>query len=133
MYQNIRTRKSVPTLYEDKLLVRFRTLFPICTSVLINSCSCLNEKNEEVIRQEEILDLRSSYKAHLGAELSKADAFVPTLNVLKDKWSGMVLPNSTEAVRDPETGAALETLKEVGRASVQVPEGFVNGFAFSEP
>ncbi|KAH8110036.1 dehydrogenase E1 and transketolase domain-containing protein 1 [Phellopilus nigrolimitatus] len=100
MYQNIRTRKSVPTLYEDKLL------------------------NEEVIKQEEILDLRSSYKAHLGAELSKADAFVPALNVLKDKWSGMVLPNSTEAVRDPETGAALDMLKEVGRASVQVPEGF---------
>ncbi|KAI5114688.1 hypothetical protein M0805_005011, partial [Coniferiporia weirii] len=89
-----------PTLYEDKLL------------------------NEEVITQEDITDLRTSYKSHLESELSRSDSYVPETNALEGKWKGMVIPNSVEAVRDPETGVALETLKEVGTASVQVPEGF---------
>lgn len=37
----------------------------------------------------------------------------------------MVIPNSPEAVRDPETGVTVDILKHVGRMSVHVPEGFV--------
>ncbi|EJC99190.1 dehydrogenase E1 and transketolase domain-containing protein 1 [Fomitiporia mediterranea MF3/22] len=100
MYQNIRTRKSVPALYEDKLT------------------------HEEVISSEDISQLRSSYKAHLESELQAAESFKPALNTLGGKWKQMVLPVSPEAIRDPETGVALETLKDVARASVEAPEGF---------
>ncbi|THH09666.1 hypothetical protein EW145_g1851 [Phellinidium pouzarii] len=104
MYQNIRTRKSVPVLYEDKLL------------------------NEEVITQEDIVNLRSSYKAHLDSELAKSDSVMPVLKALSGKWEGMVVPNSVDAIRDPETGFLLETLKDVGRASTEVPDGFAMAF-----
>lgn len=38
----------------------------------------------------------------------------------------MVIPKSSEAIRDPETGVAEEMLKRVGKASVEVPERFVS-------
>ena len=38
----------------------------------------------------------------------------------------MVWPASKEAVFNPETGLEKETLLNVGRASVQVPDGFVS-------
>ncbi|KAL5522783.1 hypothetical protein ACEPAG_8801 [Sanghuangporus baumii] len=100
MYQTIRSRKSVPTLYEDKLL------------------------NEEVISQEDISKLRSSYKAYLDSELQKAESFNPVISSCRGKWKDMVLPIINEAVHDPETGVASEKLKDIGRASVQIPESF---------
>lgn len=40
----------------------------------------------------------------------------------------MVLPSSDDATHNPETGVPIDTLKEVARASVAVPEGFVSPF-----
>ena len=36
----------------------------------------------------------------------------------------MVWPQSRDAVHNPETGVNTELLKEVGRASVALPDGF---------
>ncbi|THH08009.1 hypothetical protein EW145_g2992, partial [Phellinidium pouzarii] len=83
---------------------------------------------EEVITQEDIVNLRSSYKAHLDSELAKSDSVMPVLKALSGKWEGMVVPNSVDAIRDPETGFLLETLKDVGRASTEVPDGFAMAF-----
>lgn len=100
MYQNIRTRKSVPVLYEDKLV------------------------NEEVITSEDIASLRSTYKAHLESELAKSESYSPSLSPLEGEWKDMVLPVSADANPNPETGVSIDTLKRVGKASVEVPDGF---------
>ena len=36
-------------------------------------------------------------------------------------------PHSPAAVHDPETGVALEKLRELGERSVKLPDGFVGG------
>ena len=46
--------------------------------------------------------------------------------MLQGQWKGLTWPGSKDAVRDPETGVDQETLQQVGRASVSVPEGFVS-------
>jgi probable 2-oxoglutarate dehydrogenase E1 component DHKTD1 len=69
--------------------------------------------------------LRAAYKKHLDSELENSASFVPVNKSLGGKWKGMVIPNSPEAVRDPETGVTVDILKHVGRMSVHVPEGFV--------
>lgn len=87
------------------------------------------KKNEKVISKDDVSQLRTSYKAQLDSELAKADSFTPHLNVLQGKkWKGMVLPASDDATHNPETGVPIDTLKEVARASVAVPEGFVSRF-----
>lgn len=80
-----------------------------------------------MISQEAITKLRASYKAYLESELGKVDVFTPALKALEGKRKGIVLPIAVEAVHDPETGVVSETLREVARASVQTPEGFVSG------
>ncbi|TDL25298.1 dehydrogenase E1 and transketolase domain-containing protein 1 [Rickenella mellea] len=100
MYQNIRNRKSVPALYEDKLLA------------------------EKIIDHGDISSLRNSYKEYLDAELSHVVSFTPEASTLQGKWSQMVWPASTAAAGDPDTGVGIETLRDVGEASVRVPGGF---------
>jgi hypothetical protein len=46
--------------------------------------------------------------------------------MLEGQWKGIVWPASVEAEFDPETGVGRERLVKVGRASVDVPEGFVS-------
>jgi len=50
--------------------------------------------------------------------------------MLGGQWAGIVWPASPEAEYDPETGVGRETLVRVGRASVDVPVGFVSLFIF---
>lgn len=45
--------------------------------------------------------------------------------MLKEQWSTMVWPGSNDAQANPETGVDENTLKEIGQASVIVPDGFV--------
>lgn len=46
--------------------------------------------------------------------------------MLAEQWSSMVWPASKSAVNDPETGATRDTLVQVGKASVSIPNGFVS-------
>jgi probable 2-oxoglutarate dehydrogenase E1 component DHKTD1 len=48
--------------------------------------------------------------------------------MLEGQWKGVVWPASAEAAHDPVTGVDVDILKDIGRASVKVPEGFVRFF-----
>ncbi|TFK48888.1 dehydrogenase E1 and transketolase domain-containing protein 1 [Heliocybe sulcata] len=100
MYGQIRSRKSVPQLYEDRLI------------------------DEGVISREDATALRSSYKAHLDKQLSKVDEYVPKVKLGQGHWKGIVWPADPAADRDPDTGLDGEVLKGIARASVAVPDGF---------
>lgn len=125
MYEKIGARKSVPQLYEEKLLVRDLT-HPGETSY-----SRLSAQSEEVITAADISRVRGDYKAHLDAELTKVTSangsFTPAYPSLEERqWQGMVWPQSDAAEHDPVTGVEKEVLDMVGRASVKTPENFVS-------
>ncbi|KAF5378852.1 hypothetical protein D9615_006945 [Tricholomella constricta] len=100
MYEKISARRSVPQIYEEKL------------------------KTEEILNENDITEVRTAYKLHLEAELSKVGSFVPEASMLEGQWKGIVWPASKEAEFDPVTGVDQETLTKVGKASVAVPDGF---------
>lgn len=85
-----------------------------------------NLQNEGVITTDDITTLRTSHKSLLESHLAQVESHTPTADMLQRKWEGMVWPASVDAVRDPDTGVDAHTLREVGAASVQVPDGFVS-------
>ncbi|KAG2008244.1 dehydrogenase E1 and transketolase domain-containing protein 1 [Coprinopsis cinerea AmutBmut pab1-1] len=102
MYEKIAARKSVPQLYEEKLL------------------------DEGVLTADDVTRVRGNWKSHLEAELAKVSSsftpwYPPTLD---GSWKDMVWPTSKEAQHNPDTGVGRSVLEKVGRASVKVPEGF---------
>ncbi|KAL0576101.1 hypothetical protein V5O48_005875 [Marasmius crinis-equi] len=101
MYEKIQARKSVPQLYEQKLIA------------------------EEVLEAEEASDVRTSYKATLEKALAAVPSYEPTAPMLREQWSGMVWPAGGETLWNPDTGVNKETLVDVGKISVTVPDGFV--------
>ncbi|KAF8873445.1 ribonucleotide reductase [Gymnopilus junonius] len=107
MYKQIAARKSVPQLYEQKLIA------------------------EKVLMHQETTAVCAAYKSHLEAELVKTASYVPSASMLQEQWSGMVWPASEAAVHDPATGVNRAVLDRLGRASVAVPEGFVSFSEFS--
>ncbi|CAE6523813.1 unnamed protein product [Rhizoctonia solani] len=101
MYHKIRTRQSVPQIYEQKLV------------------------SEGLLSEEKAAAGRTAYKQHLEKELTKADGYQPQADMLGGKWSGMIWPgDSTKSNHKPKTGVDSRTLVEVGKASVAVPVGF---------
>ncbi|KAJ7599589.1 thiamine diphosphate-binding protein [Mycena floridula] len=100
MYEKIQARRSVPQLYEEKLM------------------------NEEVVTKNDITRLREAYKTHLESQLSQVSSFAPSAPMLQDQWNTMVWPASSDAVHQPETGIQRDILETVGKASVQVPGSF---------
>jgi hypothetical protein len=61
----------------------------------------------------------------LEQHLKGAETYQPPADMLQEQWKGFVWPCSAEANRNPETGVDIETLKDVGKTSVKLPEGFV--------
>ncbi|CDO71005.1 hypothetical protein BN946_scf184844.g9 [Trametes cinnabarina] len=104
MYEKIRSRRSVPALYEERLI------------------------DENVLTKEAADSFRSGHKEFLSSELAAAASHKPgsALSVMQGQWKGIVWPASKRAVWDPDTGVERDTLRRVGRASVTVPEGFVD-------
>ncbi|KAJ7134754.1 dehydrogenase E1 and transketolase domain-containing protein 1 [Mycena epipterygia] len=100
MYEKISSRRSVPQLYEERLIT------------------------EEILDPNKIASIRSAYKSELDGALSRVASHVPSASMLEKQWKGMVWPASSSADRNPETGVLEEQLKEVGRASVKIPDGF---------
>ncbi|KAF8641344.1 hypothetical protein AX16_010042 [Volvariella volvacea WC 439] len=101
MYEQINARRSVPQLYEQKLIA------------------------EQVLTENDVTEVRSGYKAYLESELAKTASYVPSAEILKGRWEGSVWPTSKKAEHAPKTGVDTETLKHIGTASVNVPDGFV--------
>ncbi|KAG1879848.1 thiamine diphosphate-binding protein [Suillus subluteus] len=99
MYEKIRSRSSVPKLYEDKLI------------------------SDGVISVEAARTVRDSYKASLNTALTDVASYVPPPVTFEGAWKGMVWPASP-AARQDETGVSSAVLKDVGKASVHVPEEF---------
>lgn len=78
--------------------------------------------------EEAATSTRTSYKSFLTSQLEAAESRAPVKAdavMFKGSWGGMVWPENSDAVRDPDTGVDRETLVRVGRASVTVPDGFV--------
>ncbi|KAI0266214.1 dehydrogenase E1 and transketolase domain-containing protein 1 [Gloeopeniophorella convolvens] len=100
MYEQIRSRKSVPALYEERLI------------------------SDDVITAADARAVRDAARARLDAELAKADAHVPAADMLQGRWADMVWPADAHAERAPQTGVARDVLERVGRASVATPPGF---------
>ncbi|GAB1519404.1 hypothetical protein RhiTH_002470 [Rhizoctonia solani] len=101
MYHKIRTRQSVPQIYEQKLI------------------------SEGLLSEDQAAASRAAYKQHLDKELTKADTYQPQADMLRGKWSGIVWPgDSTKVDHNPKTGVDSKTLVEIGKTSVAVPVGF---------
>ncbi|KAN0135872.1 dehydrogenase E1 and transketolase [Lactarius tabidus] len=100
MYDKIRSRKSVPALYEERLI------------------------SDDVLTSAEAQGVRDAIRSTLDAELAQADAYVPTTTMLQGQWKGLVWPASEQAEHNPATGVARSVLEKAGRASVTVPADF---------
>jgi probable 2-oxoglutarate dehydrogenase E1 component DHKTD1 len=119
MYEQISARRSVPQLYEQKLMVYFCAL-PLVYHYLIPA-----EKLENTMNEQEISAARNDYKAHLEGELGGVSSYVPKTDILQAQWSGIVWPASEKAESNPVTGVDTDTLVRIGKVTVAVPDGFV--------
>ncbi|KAJ3151420.1 hypothetical protein HDU86_006120 [Geranomyces michiganensis] len=100
MYKNIRGRPTVPKLYEQQLAAE---------NVLTDSAA--------------IEEFRAAYMEKLDKHLEASYDYSPKADTCGGKWSKMIVP--IEAITKPETGIDVDTLKEIGRKSTEVPEGTV--------
>lgn len=103
MYEKIRSRKSVPELFEQRL------------------------KDQSVLTDADAKAGRDAYNAKLNDQLAGVDTFKAESEMLGGKWKDIVWPASSAATPAPETGLPIDRLAEVGRASVTLPEDFVGG------
>ncbi|TPX37988.1 oxoglutarate dehydrogenase (succinyl-transferring) [Synchytrium microbalum] len=100
MYKNIRARKSVPKMYQEKLLT------------------------EKVLAdQKQVDEFRDNHFATLDDHLQKSYTYTPVADTLKHKWAKMTIPR--ESVSSIDTGVAIEQLKRVGQASTTLPTNMV--------
>ncbi|KAG5456304.1 MAG: LOW QUALITY PROTEIN: thiamine diphosphate-binding protein [Olpidium bornovanus] len=110
MYTIIRSRKSVPLLYEERLLVSGNRF----------ADSRQQLKGEGVIKgQAEIDNFRQAYFDLLDEKLKASDSYVPKASQLEGKWEKMTL--ATETISKANTGVDVPLLKAIGKASVAVP------------
>lgn len=130
MYQKIRTRKSVPTLYEEHLVVRI--IYHLFAYMFALSYKMLQES--EILSPSDPQNFRNAYKSHLDSQLASVQSYRPTADMLGGKWSGLIWPGPptvpSEVVHNPDTGVELGTLRRIGQHSVEVPKGFVSVFVF---
>jgi probable 2-oxoglutarate dehydrogenase E1 component DHKTD1 len=82
------------------------------------------------LTQKNATEVRTAYKSYLEEQMSKADSYTPHTFMLKDQWAEMVWPTNEHSIRNPETGVLVDVLKEVGKASVKIPNAFV-GISFT--
>ena len=90
MYEKIRSRRSVPALYEERLVVRLPSSF-------IHHLSDFSlPQDEHVISKETVDAVRTTYKDHLASALTFAPSHVPVsiISHLQQQWSGLVHPRA---------------------------------------
>ncbi|KAF9433774.1 hypothetical protein BGZ76_008999 [Entomortierella beljakovae] len=98
MYNNIRSRKSVPKMYEEKLLA------------------------ENILTKSAIDEFRQDYFEKLEDDFSEIESYKPEADHLQGKWKDMILP--TETVSRIETGVEKNLMKKIGEASIATPSDF---------
>lgn len=100
MYNNIRHRTSVPKLYEQKLMAE---------SILTS--------------EQEIEQVRESHLKQLEVGLQEAESFVPNSDMhLAGNWKGVHHITKASESESPDTGCAIDVLKQIGELSVTPPE-----------
>ncbi|KAJ7644236.1 Transketolase, pyrimidine binding domain-containing protein [Roridomyces roridus] len=99
-YNIVTSRRSVPQLYEERLI------------------------KEGILDPNEILSIRAAYKSELDAALARVSSHVPAASMLDKQWKDMVWPASSSADRNPATGVSSDQLKIIGKATVTIPNGF---------
>lgn len=99
MYENIRTRKSVPRLYEERLV------------------------SEGLLEQEQVDKIRREYHNKLDNDMKNLETFKPKAEELSNKWKGIQFPSETVSKLD--TGVDTEMLAMIGKASVATPPDLV--------
>ncbi len=78
---------------------------------------------EGVMGQDEVDDLKASFRAKLDHELESADSYKPNkADWLDGRWSGIGF--AQDEARRGDTGVELATLKEIGRSITTIPEDF---------
>ena len=107
MYEQIRTRMSVPEMYEKKLV------------------------EDGLVKADDAAGWRQKYDQQLEEDLEKVDGYSAKSEMLEGKWSKLVWPSTNQAMHDPETGLAEEELKDVAKASVELPDTFVRPYTDS--
>ncbi|CAD6884806.1 unnamed protein product [Tilletia laevis] len=98
MYNAVRTRKSVPQLYETKLI------------------------EEDVLSVEDARALRERRKADFEAALH-ADVVSPKVEKPRH-WAKTGFSTDTNAEHAPDTGVEANVLRAIGAASVEIPPNF---------
>ncbi|KAJ2396813.1 hypothetical protein GGI05_000948 [Coemansia sp. RSA 2603] len=96
MYNIIRSRESIPKLYECKM------------------------EEENVVSKDDAQKTRANFGKYLEDELVASKDYQPEADHLKGKWSGLVMP--TKAVTTMDTGVDLNILRRIGEKSVAVDE-----------
>ncbi|EQC25722.1 oxoglutarate dehydrogenase (succinyl-transferring), E1 component [Saprolegnia diclina VS20] len=98
MYGAITAKGSFPTVYGQQLV------------------------EQKVLTPEAIEKLKTKLTAHLEAELAKTASYKPTdVDAFKGKWATMHQPTPAEQRASVDTGVAVDTLKQLALASVDVP------------
>jgi 2-oxoglutarate dehydrogenase complex dehydrogenase (E1) component-like enzyme len=94
----------------------------LCTSEVLTT----ELQDEGVLSLEDASRARSAHRTSLDEALLAVDSWRPTASMLEGQWASCVWPASPEAHYVPETGVNIDTLKQVGHASVETPSGFVS-------
>ncbi|WWC60118.1 oxoglutarate dehydrogenase (succinyl-transferring), E1 component [Kwoniella dejecticola CBS 10117] len=100
MYEKIRGRKSVPELYESRLI------------------------DQGILSAEQASQSRKSYTARLEEHFGLIDAYKADSDMLKGKWKDFVWPAGPQAKLYPETGISKSFLIDIAKASVILPDNF---------
>ncbi|CAM2098654.1 unnamed protein product [Caretta caretta] len=96
MYKIIRSRKSVPDMYAERLIA------------------------SGLMTEDEVLEIKTSYYSKLNDHLANMMMYSPPSTNLQAHWSGMVEPSARITIWD--TGLPVPLLQFIGIKSVEVPE-----------
>ncbi|KFG66683.1 2-oxoglutarate dehydrogenase E1 component [Microvirga sp. BSC39] len=102
MYRKIRSHPAIVELYSKKLLA------------------------EGVVTEAELEEMKSSWRSKLDAEFDIAGSYKPNkADWLDGRWSGLkAVREDQDDPRRGQTGVAVETLQQIGKALTTIPEGF---------
>ena len=80
---------------------------------------------EGVVTEGEVDKMKADWRAQLDEEFEASQGYKPNkADWLDGRWAGLKAAREGEDPRRGETGVAIETLREIGKALTAVPEGF---------
>src|SRR6516164_1710903 len=80
---------------------------------------------EGVVTQGEVEKMKSDWRARLDVELEASQSYKSNkADWLDGRWAGFKVAEMSDDPRRGNTGAAIETLKEIGSKITVVPQGF---------